>query len=135
MGCDIHMHAEIKIKGKWEHYDQPNAYRDYALFEKMAGVRGDVKNAIVPPRGIPDDATTTTKFDCERWDSDGHSHSWLNAGEIAQLRDWWEKQGHEWKYDTWDQWLFGNNYSGFVKYPTDRVKGLEDVRFIFWFDN
>jgi len=136
MGCDVHIHAEIKVQGRWHHYDQPRANRNYLLFEKMAGVRGDESNAIAPPRGLPEDATFTTRFDCEHWGSDGHSHSWLSAKEIAELRDWWDKQGYEWgRGDTWDQWLFGNHYSGFMRYPNDRPEGVEDVRLVFWFDN
>lgn len=136
MGCDVHIHAEIKVGGKWLHYDQPDCNRDYALFEKMAGVRGEVENAIAAPRGIPKNATATTKFDAKHWDSDGHSHSWLGSKEIAELAEWHEKHGAKGLFDRkWDQWLFGNSYSGFTKYPLDRPKGVQDVRFIFWFDN
>ena len=39
MGCDIHLHVEVKIKGKWLHYNHPNIDRCYWLFTKMAGVR------------------------------------------------------------------------------------------------
>ena len=39
MGCDIHLHAEIKVNGKWEHYAHPHIRRDYRLFAKMASVR------------------------------------------------------------------------------------------------
>ena len=137
MGCDIHIHAEVKINGKWEHYDQPDCDRDYQLFERMAGVRGDVKNAISKPRGLPKNATRLTKFDAKNWDGDGHSHSWLSAKEISALAEWEEKrsQSRTCLDRKWDQWLFGNSYSGFTKYPQDRVKGIEDVRFVFWFDN
>lgn len=135
MGCDIHMHAEVKIAGKWHHYDRPRVQRDYALFEKMAGVRGDVEDAIAAPRGIPADATEMTRFNCEHWGVDGHSHSWLNSQEIFALRTWWDQQGREHFSDTWDRWLFGNRYSSFEEYPADRPAGVEDVRFIFWFDN
>ena len=134
MGCDIHIHAEVKIGGKWHHYDQPDCDRHYALFEKMAGVRGDVANAIAAPRGIPEDASFTTRFDRKRWGADGHSHSWISAEEIAQLAAWYgnEYPGMSAK---WDYYLFGNYYSGFVKYHEERPEGVEDVRFIFWFDN
>ena len=135
MGCDIHIHSEIKVGGKWLHYDQPECERDYDLFEKMAGVRGELRNAIAPPRGLPEDANETTKFDAKRWGSDGHSHSWLSASEIAELAEWQEKQGKRPFEAEWDHWLFGNTYSGFVRYPQDNIKDLEDVRFIFWFDN
>lgn len=136
MGCDVHIHAEIKIAGKWYHYDQPECGRSYALFEKMAGVRGDVKNAIAAPRGVPRNATFTTKFDCKRWGSDGHTHSWLNSKEIAELAEWYEKKYPDVNFGAdFDHWLFGNSYSGFTNYPGDRPKGIQDVRFIFWFDN
>lgn len=135
MGCDIHIHSEIKVNGKWLHYDQPNCERDYDLFEKMAGVRGDIKNAIAPPRGIPDDATETTKLCCEYDGVDGHSHSWLSSKEIAELSEWADNNDRPWTKNEWDKWLFGNGYSDFHKYLSARPKFLEDVRFIFWFDN
>lgn len=136
MGCDIHMHAEIKVKGKWLHYDQPDCDRNYQLFEKMAGVRGEDSEAISPPRGIPEDVAETTRFVCEEYGSDGHSHSWLGATEIAELREWWDSQPYGKNGSpTWDQWFFGNYYSGFVKYPDERPDEVEDVRFVFWFDN
>ena len=110
----------------------PDCNRNYALFERMAGVRGDESNAIAAPRGIPKDATKLTKFDAKHWGSDGHSHSWLSAAEITGLRKWADDNGLE---SPWDRYLFGNYYSGFTKYPEDRPNGLEDVRFVFWFDN
>lgn len=139
MGCDVHIHSEIKVGGKWLHYDQPRAQRNYTLFEKMAGVRGKEENAMAAPRGLPDDATETTRFDSEHWNGDGHSHSWLNAEEIRKLGDWYREEFKGRDPDSiwpkWDQWLFGNCYSDFMRYPDDRPKGVEDVRFIFWFDN
>jgi len=135
MGCDIHIHAEIKVNGKWHHYAQPECNRHYRLFERMAGVRGDVKNAIAAPRGIPRNASFTTKFDKKTWGSDGHSHSWLSSKELAELADWQEKNGESWIKQDWNKWLFGNNYSDFHKYPSSRAKSIQDVRFIFWFDN
>jgi hypothetical protein len=98
--------------------------------------RGENEKAIAKPRGLPDDATETTRFACEEYGIDGHSHSWLSAAEIAELREWWEKQERSCRVEAkWDQWFFGNYYSGFTKYPTDRPDGVEDVRFVFWFDN
>ena len=140
MGCDIHMHVEVKINDKWEHYDQPRIPRNYKLFERMAGVRGEVENAICPPRGLPTDISAMTKFCSDFWDSDGHSHSWLNAQEISELTEWGEEnlEGRFGKWDmefSWHSYLFGNSYAGFVEYPEERPKGLEDVRFVFWFDN
>lgn len=138
MGCDIHLHSEIKVGGKWLHYDQPNCDRNYMLFEKMAGVRGEDSKAIAAPRGLPDDATETTKFEAARWDGDGHSHSWLSAKEIFELAEWYRSafpKDRDNIWPKWDQWLGGNCYSDFTRYPDDAPDGVEDVRFVFWFDN
>lgn len=144
MGCDIHLCAEVKINGEWHLYDQPRIDRNYLLFERMAGVRGEKANAIAVPRGLPADMSKMTDFLADSWGSDGHSHSWLTAQEIAELADWGKKNlgpGRRSGFSAWDmEWdwgsyLLGNSYSGFVRYPNDRPKGIEDVRFVFWFDN
>ena len=149
MGCDIHLHAEIKVDGKWLHYSQVPLPRSYSLFEKMAGVRGDASNAIAPPRGMPDDASDMTALMCKYWGRDGHSHSWLNAIEIRQLSEWAAEKMPPYRkpsiYKGFDiEWesnvyFFGNAFSGWVKYPggNEHVKklGVTDVRFVFWFDN
>ena len=78
MGCDIHVHFEIKLNGKWEHYSNPSIDRNYELFAKMADVRNDYENPIIPisfPKGLPKDLSVVTKFEVDHWGSDGHSHS------------------------------------------------------------
>ncbi len=137
MGCDIHAHFEIKVDGVWLHWSQPNFDRDYQLFEKMAGVRGDISNAISPPKGFPSDASKTTRLHQEYWAADGHSHSWLGSDEIAALYEYHEsivKEG--WKLDI-EQWgyLFGNDWGSFKKYPKDYPLYIQDIRLVFWFDN
>ena len=145
MGCDIHPHVEVKINGRWEHYNAPNVLRNYRLFAKMAGVRNYPDFEITPicePRGLPGDASTVTKFSADRDGCDGHSHSYLTADEFAQLVGWYEDEGHYpgekvgafWFEDQFG-FLFGNSIAGFAKYPSDRPPGLEDVRVVFWFDN
>lgn len=73
MGCDIHAHIEVMINERWHHYSVPRIKRRYALFEKIAGVRGDVCNAIVPPRGIPHDLSTITEICYDREQPDSHT--------------------------------------------------------------
>lgn len=144
MGCDVHLFAEIKVAGKWLLYMQPRVDRCYALFEKMAGVRGDVREAIAPPRGIPSDASEATVFCAEYDKRDAHSHSWLDAREIAELCAWARRELKPYRATYMDKWdfeaetgsyLFGNSWEGFTLYPDSRPKGVEDVRFVFWFDN
>lgn len=142
MGCDIHVHTEVKIDGVWHHYSTPSPRRNYDLFALMAGVRG--REGITPiasPRGVPEDATALTKWDASLWGEDGHSHSWLSAHEIARVAayaeaaGWKDQRGDSWWESGEFGWLLGNNWSGFVKYPDERPEGLEDIRWVFWFDN
>lgn len=54
--------------------------RNYALFAKLAGVRGDGPD----PRGYPDDVSDLARMELgatEDADSDLHSHSWATARE------------------------------------------------------
>lgn len=142
MGCDIHAHVEIKIDNQWHHYNHPSAARRYALFARMADVRnsGGIE-PITPPRGLPEDATFTTRFDyAERWGSDAHSASWLSADEVAGLEDWMRGAGDlgypcaGYSIESDFGYIFGSGWE-ISKYPNDYPKGLEDVRLVFWFDN
>lgn len=143
MGCDIHLHSEVKINGTWHHYAKYDCKRNYALFAKMANVRNN-DNDIAPlslPKGMPKDASFLTQFMCDEYGVDGHSHSWLSAKEIALLEDWmrancFENPSHNvYIENTYWGYFFGNTWGGFTKYPNERPKGVEDVRFVFWFDN
>lgn len=60
MGCDIHLYIEhVPFADRdgglyWVNFGgRFNPGRDYAMFGKLAGVRGEGRNAIVPPRGLP----------------------------------------------------------------------------------
>lgn len=141
MGCDIHLHTEIKVRGVWHHYSHPRINRNYRLFSKMAGVRAheDDDPPIAQPRGLPEGLSFTTQFDADRWGIDGHSHSWLSATELAGLVEWMDSQhkdGNKWWSWEWEElgYLFGNGWNVHA-YPTDYPDGLEDARVIFWFDN
>jgi hypothetical protein len=123
MGCDIHLHQEVKINGVWHHYGCPSVGRSYRLFALMADVRnnGEVE-PIAKQKGVPSDITELTKFDLVGWEDDGHSHSWLSAGEIELLYDFLDS-GH---IDDLG-YVFG--------YPWNHIPlGVDDFRFVFWFD-
>jgi hypothetical protein len=104
MGCDIHIYVE-KFDGKewksadtWspDEYDQtrntnyPQVYegRNYELFAILAGVRNryDIE-PIVRPRGLPGDISNEVQSEADRWNGDGHSHSWLTLKELQEY-DW-----------------------------------------------
>ncbi len=135
MGCDLHLHTEVKIDGQWEHYAEGNMDRDYQLFELMAGVRGDEDMAISPPRGMPEDASKLTRIICDDYGEDGHSHSYLTASEIPRLEEFFRKvrddnfPERQWGY------FFCNTWGGFSLHPKGIPHMIQDVRFVFWFDN
>lgn len=143
MGCDIHLHTEVKIDGVWHHYSAPSIGRNYSIFAKMAGVRKDDPLPIAQPRGVPSDATFLTRFDYEMEGADAHTPSWLGAKEIAELVGWIDETFPSTDHLDWESrnigYFFGNSFEGFSKHPSDYTgdieRGIEDVRWIFWFDN
>lgn len=146
MGCDIHLHIEVKIKDQWHHYGCPNIQRNYKLFAKMAGVRTSqpLVDEILPPQGIPEDITLITKLDFQEWRYDCHHVSWFGLAEICKLEDWCkemggQKEGYDLEWDILNSFLFDSSFTGFYRYPcdddpNDELK-IQDVRFVFWFDN
>ena len=112
MGCDIHLFTEIKksinSEDKWVNVDnwRYNPYyqegnnnwermlsvesiysgRNYELFGILAGVRNRNNDSIDDPRGLPEDVSEVTKKESDRWDGDGHSHSWLTLRELKEYQ-------------------------------------------------
>ena len=137
MGCDIHLHIELKHEnGEWHHYGAPDVDRWYALFEKMAGVRGSLDNAISLPKGLPEDASTITKAEFEYWKDEAHSISWLSSDEIIELENWLSAF-YDLEQDILHMYLNGQKITSYFKYDYSNfpVYGYTDVRFVFWFDN
>lgn len=111
MGCDIHLYVEYKrtVNGKeqWLNgdYFKSNPYhkdegereyekvkldhgRNYQLFSTLAGVR-DYTEKVTPvsePKGIPEDASEFVREENERWQGDGHTHSWLTLAEMREYQ-------------------------------------------------
>lgn len=143
MGCDIHVHIEVREKstGIWHHLAAPRVSRSYVLFAIMAkcGRCGEVK-PIASNRGLPDDITFVTRNDRERWGRDGHSDSWLGCDEIEILRSRLqaEIEHRGWKYDHLQhdlEWgIFHTYLHGNALTSLDDT-GYDDVRLVFWFDN
>ncbi len=135
MGADVTVRQEIKIAGKWHHYDQARVSRNYELFEKMAGVRGSVEEALVPPRGPVPNPTYITKIHRERIGEDGHTDSWFGLEEIVRLRDWMDDKYKMFRFHEEFGYLLGNDWDSWKRYPEENSYGIEDVRWIFWFDS
>jgi hypothetical protein len=87
--------------------------RNYDLFGMLANVRnghgfagcdtGDGFKPIATPRGLPADVSAEVRAESDRWDGDGHSHSWFTLAELKAY-DW---QGQKTKHRGWvDPWNF-----------------------------
>ncbi len=133
MGCDIHLHQEVKMDGEWRHYGHPAIHRSYELFGLMAGVRGSA-TPVAEAKGVPNDMTYLTQFSYDQWIEYNHHASWLGAEEIKEVierfctKDIWEA-------GDWFGYLFGSSWVGYIKYSKDLPEKLEDIRWVFWFDN
>lgn len=139
MSCDVHGFVEVKVKGKWQAYSAIKTLRDYTLFARMAGVRGD-EDPIAEPRGFPEDAAMITRLEYEWWGSDAHTPSYLTAKEVALI----ENEAAKIDPALCRNYLLsvapfgyvcGNSIRNISKYPEDCPKWIDDVRLVFWFDN
>lgn len=136
MGCDIHLHVEVKVKGKWEHYSHPRIQRSYEVFGIMAGVRDDSVTPISEPKGLPEDLSLVTKIDYQYDEPDAHSESWLDRNEIRQLI---ERTNHKGAFPGDFEhsqlgYANGNSFWSIGTENSGHPDEYEDVRFVFWFD-
>jgi hypothetical protein len=130
MGCYIHAHIEVKIDGAWHHYSCPPIQRDYRLFERICGVRGDIAAAIAPPRGLPADLSLVTA-ECYAYEkANAHSMTWLSGVELDELIFWMEVH-HDLSFQH-EQigYLTGNTFTG-----SGHPASITDARLVCWFDN
>lgn len=140
------LHQEIKIKGKWHHYSRIKVERDYALFKKINNVRKDnFSDEEIKPmyksrgfeKGWLMSYTFLTQFDYSKDKMDNHSHGYLYANSIQKLGEWIKNNEFTRSNEPafYFGYLFENNWNYFLQYKEDYPEGIEEIRFIFWFDN
>lgn len=101
MGCDIHLYAEKKFKGKWvclnplnyntwgenpyeeREIESFNIGRNYTLFGFLAQVREEQEDGF-EPKGFPEDASEIIKNIFESWGNDAHTPSFLTLKELKK---------------------------------------------------
>jgi len=96
--------------------EHPYGSRDYDLFSILADVRngsgfagvdtGDGFHPISMPRGVPKNVSKEVKKISDKWDVDGHSHSWLILKEILEF-DWKQTTKHRGfvSLDEYKEWM------------------------------
>lgn len=170
MGCDIHAYVEHRerdadSKTWWPFGGRINPGRNYDVFEKLAGVRGELSNAIVQPRGLPDDLSWESSDDYWRWISYKGEVSDCVSPEKAEQ---WHRYGAPYKGTVGDgddrpryvgdpdahtpSWVtvdeFAQALEAATRYGAAGVQyrallaamrvlrqDNRDVRLVFWFDN
>lgn len=119
----------------WQNYYSNKNYanysgRNYYLFTFLAGVRGN-EEPLIEPRGIPDDCSKLIKRVCEKWGSDGHSHTYYYLSELMEC-DW-----KDWFQDDTDTNKYGHPLAEFFEEYLPRLYGLDPdkTRFVMFWDN
>ena len=134
MSCDIFLHVEILVNGKWEYYGEAKTPQIYKIFGIMAGVRHKTPMQISESKGLPLDITVTTKIHYNDRKDSYHNMSWFNSEEILKLNDIINEEYHyDFEYDFLKLFLFGNSFKGFKTKIDAYPPELQDFRFIFWF--
>jgi hypothetical protein len=145
MGCDIHLDMELRgVDGQWHalprrierqgNFVQAVDWwegRNYPLFAILADVRNAGFSPIAYPRGMAPDASSDHRARVDRYDIDGHSHSWHT---LRQLLDFnWNQAGpSEQSYGEWA----GGSFIGLMLRMWRWSEGRpDDVRIVFFFDN
>jgi len=165
MGADIHIYAERKLKdGTWSllktlGFETKTAFRNegdyiegkgtpwlsyrvrcrhYSFFAALANVRGYGPD----PKGLPEDVSPYVKEEAERWDGDGHSHSWYSAEEFVPIFMEHHMSPEEIAKVTATK--LENKYpmditqhicESFIGVECADADDVSRTRFVFWFDN
>lgn len=169
MGADIHMYVEKRMpSGNWVcvrdlneqlHSEALNvltrattpkdfaftAYwdlrsRNYELFARLAGVRGDGPE----PRGLPDDVSEFVEHEYDGWDHDAHSASWYSADDFVRIYTGIDGEVDEdtplnpyvaRRIDTGADMAVALFLRDKASIYFQDGESINDYRFVFWFDN
>lgn len=131
MGCDIHEYVEMQIGGVWVYAGDIILHRNYLLFAVLADVRNDeigVECVSGEHKELPEDISPHLLELSEAYGQDGHSHSYLDLAELEEAKKIYESFD-----DAGDRYKFPaalESLKELMKLPF-----VENVRFVFWFDN
>lgn len=153
MGCDIHGFLEVRKNGKWELAElkgkQPFSQRHYITFGFLAGVRRHNIPTVKHTSGLPTDSEYLNSLSENIYmgyagskyiqntrreeiynDMDYHSHGFVLLKDLSEF-DYDQVVSD---YNESLENLLGVNFFEDI-YTMRKLGGVEDVRFIYWFDN
>ena len=94
MSCDLTVHVEIKLNGKWEHYNHVRCFQDYTFFGIVGGVREEGIQ-IFENKGFPEDLTAITLLNKNKYEDCLHNASWLTPDELLVCVQAFNKQSND----------------------------------------
>lgn len=162
MGCDIHMYPEYRKVGR-DHWQslarRMNPGRDYDLFNKIAGLRGDGE-PVLPVRGMPANPSMMTKWENELFISDEggeeccttkQAEQWITSGSSQYVDERKKSVTHpDWHSHTWLTsaefrqilelpreigWNIDVAYWGLLAMLEEIDRRAQETRIVIWFDN
>lgn len=146
MSVSMKFHAEVKINGVWNHYTTKKINNELGLYQALdVDMELDSIEVIIPQsKGLPNDLCQLTLFDKNLYERYCFGHSWMNSDEIALLYKWIDSESKEKEDGEYAScygrigayyfgYLFGYDWSSFLANDID-IDGIEDVRFIYWFE-
>lgn len=142
MGCNAHVHIEVKKNEKWYHFAAPDVRRDYFVYAAMAGERLEdlpqcIQKRICPAaesHEMPNDISEVTEI-CYKQDGEAyhlHNVSVITAEGLHRLQQNLNElnalpRSYDLEEDIFHTYVGGNTLA--------QHQGWDDLRVILWFDN
>lgn len=143
MGTNLHVHIEVKLNGKWEHFAAPCVTRDYHLFAAINGLDAEFIRpsnrpiAVSRHHELPEDMSAITRVCLEQSRSLGlRGFGYLEAEDIDALQEELYRSTPEvcrtgfdklnLEHNIFRTCIGGNTIAGHT--------GFEDSRIVYWYD-
>lgn len=124
---DFYMyHTDSNKQGRYDYSWPKVTSRNYAIFAKLAGVRGEGPE----PKGPPQDSSTLTKMKLDQWGYDAHSVTWYYLEDMVRI-----VSPHYLKDDVFDDDREDLAYRLFTSRTIEARANPTHFRVVVWFDN
>jgi hypothetical protein len=137
MSIDLTYHVEMKLKGKWHHYNTGHTFRSYNFFDFIAGIENK-SLAKFPLKGLPEDLSEVTALNKKNDKGMVFHPTWFTPNELKHVIESFSKFVPNTKesdlVELSFRYLFGNTIWGFDESKEDYPEEIEDVRVVCWFD-